>query len=98
MPATPVKYIIELSDEEREALQEVVRAGKTERRVADRARMILWADEGVPIRESASRLRCAKQTVQNWRNWYLQRRKEGLGTVEALEDRPRPGRPRRFSP
>jgi hypothetical protein len=97
MPATPIKYCIDLSQGEREA-REQVRAGKTERRVADRARMILWADAGIPVRESARRLGCAKQTDKNWRCWYLKRRQEGMSPLEALADRPRPGRPRSFSP
>ncbi len=98
MPAKPVRQVIELCVREREALEEAVRAGKTQRRVADRARMILWADEGVAVRKSARRLGCAKQTVQNWRTWYLERCQEGMGPLEALEDRSRAGRPRSFSP
>lgn len=98
MPAKPVRHKIDLCVQEREALAEAVRAGKTQRRVADRARMILWADESVTVRESARRLGCAKQTVQNWRIWYLKRCREGMGPLEALEDRPRAGRPPSFSP
>lgn len=99
MPNNPVKHLIDLSDEERHKFEEIVKKGTAKRRLADRARIILWADQGVPIRESAKRLGCVKQTVLNWRKWYLKRRnEEGMGPIEALKDRPRPGRPQDFSP
>ena len=101
IPANSVKYVIDLSEEEKSAkLEGVVQKTTTERRIADRARIILWADKGIPIGESSQRLGCAKQTVQNWwRKWYLERRnKEEISPVETLKGRPRPGRPRDFSP
>jgi len=97
MTQPPYKYIIKLSADERKALEEVVRSGKTERRLADRARMILWADEGVTILESVRRLGCSEQIVVNWRRAFVTRRAQE-GTVQALKDLPRPGRPKRFSP
>jgi transposase len=92
----PYKYVIELTDEEREALQCLIRSGKTERRIADRARIILWADEGVAIDESAYRLGCHRSTVIYWWARFLERRSEGIPT--CLQDLPRSGRPLTFSP
>lgn len=97
MPHLPYKYVIELTDEERQTLQRLVKNGKTERRLADRARIILWADQGQAIAETQHRLGCAEQTVLNWRAAFLERRTQA-GPVDALRDRPRPGRPPRFSP
>lgn len=97
MARRPYKYIIKLTETERQELQALVRSGKTERRLADRARMILWADEGVTIAETQHRLGCSEQIVLNWRRDFLARR-EAEGPIEALKDRPRPGRPVTFSP
>jgi DNA-binding CsgD family transcriptional regulator len=97
MARKPYKYIIKLTEAERQALEALVRGGKTERRLADRARIILWADEGSTIAETQRRLGCSEQIVLNWRRDFLARRQEE-GPVKALKDRPRPGRPRVFSP
>jgi len=51
MGRQPYKYLINLTVEERQSLEKLVSNGKTERRLADRARMVLWADEGVTIAE-----------------------------------------------
>jgi hypothetical protein len=97
MARKPYKYIISLTETERQELKALVSCGKTERRLADRARMILWADEGVTIAETTRRLECSEQIVLNWRRDYLARR-DSEGPIAALEDRPRSGRPPIFSP
>jgi hypothetical protein len=89
--------LINLTVIERQDLEKLVSSGKTERRLADRARMILWADDGVTIAETQRRLECSEQIILNWRRDFLARR-ETDGPVEALKDRPRPGRPAIFSP
>ena len=97
MAQKPYKHIIELKSEEGKELKKLLRSGKTERRLAERARIILWADEGLKVDETAKRLGCSGQTVLNWRRDFLARREEE-GPIEALKDRPRSGRPRDFSP
>ena len=97
MARSPYKHIIKLTLQERQQLQTLVSSGKTERRLADRARMILWADECVTIAETQRRLGCSEQIVLNWRRDFLARR-ESEGPIDALKDRPRPGRPVTFSP
>jgi transposase len=97
MARKPYKHIIKLTQTERQALGKLVRTGKTERRLADRARMILWADEGVTVRETQRRLGCSEQIVLNWRRDFLVRR-DREGPINALKDRPRSGRPPVFSP
>lgn len=97
MARKPYKYFINLTAGERQELEKLVSSGKTERRMADRARMILWADEGVTIAETQRRLGCSEQIVLNWRRDFLARREQESAT-EALQDRPRPGRPVSFSP
>ena len=97
MARKPYKYLINLTVDERHKLEKLVSSGKTERRLADRARMILWADEGVSIAETQRRLGCSEQIVVNWRRDFLTRR-EQEDPLEALKDRLRPGRPLTFSP
>ena len=97
MTQPPYKYIIKLSEAERKELEGVIRSGKSERRIADRARIILWADEGLTIGTTVEHLRCSRQIVVNWRREVVTRR-EQEGAVKALTDQPRPGRPKRFSP
>lgn len=97
MARKPYKYLIKLTETERQELRALVSSGKTERRLADRARMILWADEGVTIAETQRRLGCSEQIVLNWRRDFVARR-EAEGPIAALKDRPRPGRPVTFSP
>jgi len=92
----PEKYVIRLSGKEKQILRRLVRAGKTERREADRARIILWADKGVTLDETARRLDCHRQTALYWRKRFLEARH--LGIPECLQDKPRSGRPPVYSP
>ena len=90
------KYIIELTGEERDSLRRLVRSGDTKRRIADRARIVLWADEKVTIDESAQRLGLHRETILYWRERFLARRGDDI--PECLQDLPRSGRPPVFSP
>jgi len=83
---------IRLNRSDRAALQRLVRAGNTPRKVADRARIVLGFDQGLSSEEVASRTGFSQRTVYTWR-----RRFESSG-VEGLLDRPRPGQPRKLSP
>jgi transposase len=94
----PYKYQIRLSGKEKQILRALKRAGKTERRVADRARIILWTAAGLTVDEIARRLEFHRSTVINWRKWYLERRAAGLSVQESLQDKPRSGRPPKFTP
>ncbi|MBN2257891.1 MAG: IS630 family transposase [Anaerolineaceae bacterium] len=94
----PYKYPIHLCGKDRQVLRALKRAGKTERRVADRARIILWTAERVAVDEIACRLEIHRSTVINWRRWYLERRAAGLSVEESLQDQPRSGRPSKFTP
>jgi len=97
MARNPYKYVIKLTATERQVLEALVCGGKTERRLADRARMILWAADGITIGETRRRLGWSEQIVLNWRQAFLARR-DREGPINALKDRPRPGRPPVFSP
>jgi transposase len=57
--------------------------------LAQRARIVLLAGDGVPVREIVARVGVSKPTVIGWKRRYAA---EGIG---GLEDRPKPGRPKR---
>jgi hypothetical protein len=93
----PFKYYIRLTNKEKHALRELQRA-KTEVRLADRARILLWAHDGVTIEESTHRLGCGRDKVIFWRRRFLEGRTPKLPVLERLRDQPRSGRPASFSP
>lgn len=93
----PFKYYVRLTSKEKIALRQLRRA-KTEVRLADRARILLWAHEGVTIDETARRLECGREKVILWRRRFLEGRAAKLVVLERLRDQPRSGRPASFSP
>jgi len=85
-------YAIVLRQEERRELE--ARAAKYTLpyfQVA-RARMILYAAEGLSNDQIAQRLDTRREVVSLWRKRFFTERLAGL------EERPRPGRPRSFPP
>jgi transposase len=81
---------IELSAEERETLERWARNGKTEQRIARRARIVLAAADGEQTVRIAERLGERASTVSRWRQRFSQRRLGGL------DDSPRSGPPPRY--
>ena len=82
--------VVTLRTEDRSTLQAWVRAGKTEKRLAERASIILLAAAGqgtIPIARSL-RMRAAR--VSQWRVRFA---RDGL---RGLQDAPRPGAVRRY--
>jgi len=57
-----------------------------------RAKMILLAADGLTNDEIAHRLDTRREVVSMWRKRFFEERLQGI------EERPRPGRPRAFSP
>ena len=90
----PFSDVIRLSDPQRAQLEALVRASSTPQALAFRCRLILRAAaEDHPCNlQIAAEFRCDRHTVAVWRNRYLM---DGLA---GLQDQPRSGRPRRFSP
>ena len=86
-------HVIELSNDDAAYLERLVRDGRTEQRVARRARVLLaMADPETIVQDLADRLEVDRTTI-----WSLCRRYEQTG-VQVVEDAPRPGRPRTISP
>jgi transposase len=89
----PHKHIIRLNGSQKQTLRQLKRPGNVARRMADRARIILWTADAVAVAEIASRLEISPSTVINWRCWFLERSGQGLSYAACLSDRPRSGRP-----
>lgn len=86
-------HVIDLSANDAAYLEDLVRDGRTEQRVARRARILLaMADPATLVQALAERLDVDRTTI-----WSLCRRYEEAG-VHVVEDAPRAGRPRTFSP
>jgi transposase len=79
---------VALTDEQRATLRSWTRAGKTERRLAFRAQMMLALDQGLSNQAVAERLATRPATVSKWRGRFAQ---HGLAGVT---DAPRSGKPR----
>lgn len=85
-------YHIVLSEEEVRELTERARRYTLPYFQVQRAKLILLAAEGVDNDEIARRLDTRREVVWFWRKRFFEQRLPGL------EERPRPGRPRVFSP
>jgi transposase len=89
---------IDLSPEERGALERLRRAASTPQSLARRARMILLAGDGVGVVETAARLGVWRKTVSHWRARWLAGSRTSASVEERLRDAPRSGAPARISP
>jgi len=87
------KYLVTLSDNEREQLEHLLHSGTHATRKVTRARMLLKAAEGWQDSAIAAALAVGRATVERTRQRFVE---EGLA---ALEERPRPGiQPTRHAP
>ncbi len=85
-PATAIT----LSSEEEQTLRHWVQAHKTERRMVERARIVLLAADGAATSAIAQQLNTAPSRVSKWRLRFAEQRLAGL------LDRPRAGKPARY--
>ena len=90
----PLAPQVLLADAEQSRLESIVRAHSTPQALAFRCQVILRAaaSDHPSNLQVAHELQCNRHTVGRWRQRYLA---QGLN---GLQDAPRPGRPRRFSP
>ena len=78
---------LSLREGDRDGLEWLTRASSGRAGVAQRARIVLLAADGVGNTEIAERLGVARQTVLTWRSRYA------AGGLAGLEDEARSGRP-----
>jgi transposase len=91
MARGPAAVSIELTDNEREALQRWSRRRRSAAGLAQRSRIVLACAEGLTNTAVAKRVGVSVPTVRRWRVRFAERRLDGL------LDEPRPGRPREIS-
>ena len=85
-------YVIELTASERAELARRARRYTSPYREVIRAKIVLLASQGLSNEAIATRLDTPRQIVSKWRQRFHAERLPGL------EERPRRGRPARFSP
>ena len=85
-------YKIVLTPEEKEGLKKMAQKYTSPYFKVVRAKVILFASEGLENKEIAKRVDMPRQIVSKWRKRFFEQRLAGL------QDRPRRGRPSRFSP
>jgi putative transposase len=87
---------VKLADEERDALETLVRRYSTRQQIALRGRIVLAAADGKNNRQIARELGVHRETARLWRNRWLTLHPitlDDLSVEERLEDIPRPGAP-----
>ena len=95
---------LELTTERRQNLTALSRAHSTPQKLAERARIILLAADGVSVSETARRLCIWRKTASIWRKTASMWRKRwreadaAASTAERLSDAPRCGAPGKFTP
>ncbi|MBK1725367.1 helix-turn-helix domain-containing protein, partial [Thiocystis violacea] len=87
---TPIP--VSLTDKERTQLETLVRQHTTAQQLAIRARIILAADAGKGMHETAATLQVSRSLVQRWRE------RADQPVLERLSDCPRSGTPPTFTP
>ena len=83
---------IELSTAETAALEKLISKGKHAARKVKRAQILLLLDKGKQPRVIAEAVGVSLATVYNVHGRYLQ------GKLAALDEKPRPGQPRKVTP
>lgn len=86
------KYIVTLTNDERQQLLELITKGRNRAKVFVRARILLDADEGLKDEEIAARHHCGPSTVQRTRQRYVLEGLEG-----ALYDKAKSGAPEKLT-
>src|SRR5215207_4812116 len=80
---------VDITVEDRRVLESWTRSPSMRSGLAQRARIVLLAADGVAVKDIVERVGVSKPTVIGWKKRYTA---EGLG---GLDDRPKPGRPAR---
>lgn len=84
--------VVELGGQERATLEALARRTTAAAGLVRRARIILLAADGLPLDRIAREVGADRTIVRTWIDRYR------AGGLAALQDRPRSGRPRTFSP
>lgn len=86
------RYVVDLSDDERTTVRELVRKGTASARKVTRAHILLQADDGASDKTIAAALHVGHATVERVRKRFVE------GNLErALSDAKRPGSKRKLA-
>ena len=85
------KYLVDLNQQERQDLQQLLRSGKHASRKLTRARILLQAAEGDTDQQIAHTLKVGRVTIERTRQRFVE---AGLA---ALNEKPRPGKKPKLS-
>ncbi len=91
---------VDLTEAERQGLEQLVKRHATRQQIALRARIVLQAAEGKNNAEIVQSLNISLDAARLWRRRWLTLQPialTDLGVEERLEDLPRPGAPSRFT-
>ena len=88
---------VQLSPEQDRELNDLVRAHSAPQKLAERARIVLWAAAGVGIAETARQLGIWRKTAGHWRRRWRDAA-PSAGVAARLSDAPRCGAPAMFTP
>lgn len=89
----PIKYIVDLSADERTELVQLISRGKPSARKVVRARILLKADEGFSDSQIVAALDTSRPTVERTRQRFV-----AGGLADALNDKRHPGQRRKLTP
>jgi transposase len=87
------RYVVRLTEDERERLRALTRQGKPAARTVRRAQILLLADQGQTDEAIAAGLHCGLSTVARTRQRFVEESLEA-----ALVDRPHPGAAPKLTP
>ena len=85
------KYVVQLTNTQREELTSMLHKGEHKSRKLNRARVLLLSDQGKLDREISEIVGVTEQTVRN-----IQKRFLTEGPESSLTEKPRPGAPRKL--
>ena len=92
MRGQKTSLIVLLTSEERQQLEHWTRSSTLPAGKVRRAHAVLLVSQGVPLVETGRRVGLTERNVRKWIKRFLSQRLAGL------DDLPRPGRPKVFSP
>lgn len=97
----PKPPMVELSSDERQGLESLIRRHSTPQQIALRAQIIISASDGLNNAQIGRQLDVNINTASLWRNRWLglaAASLDDLSIEERLADAPRPGTPARITP
>ena len=89
---TDIQTPLTLTDDQRDLLQRTVSRPTTERRILERAQVVLAIAQGATVSDAARATGLTRLTARKWRDRFLA---QGL---DGLSDAPRSGQPRKLKP